>query len=447
MAEATVTLLARIYDETNEKWVLNRVPVKAGKPLATAAKGAGRFYLRYSDVVEAQLQHRNREARERAKGRTIKPWSPKSSHVVVVPVGDDLTRAFNALKQKMVERERIDKGLAAAPVISDRKTIAEAVNEYNEDNEARKAKWFAGLTEGVLAPRSVRKYRSQLSMFQENSGVTYLDEINAKVLLAYEMYLVKNLTKRAKGSQNRTIADNFMTISGWLTFHGIRMVKDRRAGKDANAPGIIKHGVLPRVKRRDKESKEPESYSPEELDSMMAVATVDEGDLIQTFLRTGFRAGEIEHLIWSDVDFKKHTVTTSDKLQFNWRMKDYEVRTIPMHPSLQKRLTARLDRMRKEGKGDSQDLVFPTAKGTPDGHHIRILHRVVKRAIAAGHEFEHSLELHNFRKTYAQRLMIAELTIEDIRLRLGHADLKTTQGYLTKSHNLNVQKEAEAFGD
>jgi len=75
-----------------------------------------------------------------------------------------------------------------------------------------------------------------------------------------------------------------------------------------------------------------------------------------------------------------------------------------------------------ETKGN---LIFPTREGKPNGHMLRVLKALAKKAGLHG-EFK----LHKFRKTYATLQHRDGVDARTIQKRLGHSDLSTTLAYL-----------------
>lgn len=78
----------------------------------------------------------------------------------------------------------------------------------------------------------------------------------------------------------------------------------------------------------------------------------------------------------------------------------------------------------REQNAQPQDLVFPNGKGKPDGHFLRKLKAIAKEAGIEG------AELHRFRKTYADTLHEEGVSVNTIRIRLGHESLDVTLAYL-----------------
>jgi integrase len=80
------------------------------------------------------------------------------------------------------------------------------------------------------------------------------------------------------------------------------------------------------------------------------------------------------------------------------------------------------DRMRQ--RNAQHDLVLPNGEGKPDGHFLRKLKAIAKKAGVEG------AELHRFRKTYADTLHEEGVSVNTIRIRLGHESLDVTLAYL-----------------
>jgi integrase len=88
-------------------------------------------------------------------------------------------------------------------------------------------------------------------------------------------------------------------------------------------------------------------------------------------------------------------------------------------------------RCRAAGQGQNaaaetqpHDLVFPNGEGKPDGHFLRRLKAIAKKADVE------SAELHRFRNTYADTLHEEGVSVNTIRIRLGHESLDVTLAYL-----------------
>ncbi len=75
----------------------------------------------------------------------------------------------------------------------------------------------------------------------------------------------------------------------------------------------------------------------------------------------------------------------------------------------------------RERNAQPHDLVFPNGEGKPDGHFLPKLKAIAKTAGAKG------ADLHRFRKTYADTMHEEGVSVNTIRIRLGHESLDVTQ--------------------
>ena len=105
--------------------------------------------------------------------------------------------------------------------------------------------------------------------------------------------------------------------------------------------------------------------------------------------------------------------------------KDYEQREVPIPAEL----AAVLRRLRRRSQ-----WVFPNHKGEREGHLLRRLKQVARRA---GVE---RATLHKFRHSYATRLLESGADIVTVQRLLGHSDLDTTRRYL----NPDVERKRAA---
>jgi integrase/recombinase XerD len=117
-----------------------------------------------------------------------------------------------------------------------------------------------------------------------------------------------------------------------------------------------------------------------------------------------------------DVDFVDGLFTVRAKA--NWKPKDYEEREIPLPDFL-------VIALKKRMLATKGSLIFPQAEGKPDGHMLRKLKYLAKRAGLHG-----QFKLHKFRKTYATLQHRAGVDARTIQKRLGHSALETTLAYL-----------------
>ena len=143
-------------------------------------------------------------------------------------------------------------------------------------------------------------------------------------------------------------------------------------------------------------------------------------------LNSGVRDAEMQNTEYADFNFEKCTLHVQPKSWRNFRLKgkskkkSAKDRFIPLPAKIPCKLT---ERMRQRG-AQSHDLVFSNGKGKPDGHFLRKLKAIAK---PAGVE---DAELHRFRKTYADTMHEEGVSVNTIRIRLGHESLDVTLAYL-----------------
>ena len=82
---------------------------------------------------------------------------------------------------------------------------------------------------------------------------------------------------------------------------------------------------------------------------------------------------------------------------------------------------------------------FQSTSGNPDGHFLRKLKAIAKKAGVEG------AELRRFRKTYADTLHEEGVSVNTIRIRLGHESLDVTLAYL-KGKDAESE-EAQEYGN
>jgi integrase len=160
-------------------------------------------------------------------------------------------------------------------------------------------------------------------------------------------------------------------------------------------------------------------YDEKDLESFFDACNPEELAVFKTFYYTGLRDQELAHLHWSDLNLRKEILTVRAKPEVGFIPKDWE-REIPLNPKLVAIL--------KELPHEHEQLVFPSFRGRPNGHLLRMLKRVVARAKLPGRWY-----LHRFRKTFATRALDLGGDIRTVQELLGHKDIATTARYLGTS--------------
>jgi integrase len=201
---------------------------------------------------------------------------------------------------------------------------------------------------------------------------------------------------------------------------------------------VVTRRDLPRYTK-----KTVDAYTEDELRALFAAANDNERLIFQFFLGSGARESEVAYACWSDINFRDKTFAVTEKRAFGFIPKDREERVIPLSDSLVKALKERYARTR------GTRLIFPNNQGRPNGHFLRMLKKLAKRAgLNCGECFNlgkgrrqscvkapvcDKFELHKFRRSFATLHHEAGVPARQIQQWLGHSDLSTTLRYLAIS--------------
>jgi integrase/recombinase XerD len=341
-----------------------------------------------------------------------------------------LDEALVILKDRNVRLYAQQNGVAlpeAAGKRSDSRTvIADAVTEYLTTGKAYEKKW------SEVTLRCYRDSTGLLLRYCSVEGVEYIQDIDKKVVLRFKPFLRELKDRYGFQISDRTVFNHFLNAVSFLNEyevdHGL---------KESDWPTF--------------EEKEVSVYSDSEFNTLLAVANVEERDVLEFFFGVNFRNGEGAHTEWHDIDFDQKEVSIYSKEQkYDWRVKDKEKRIVPVSDVLVERLR---DRRRRH---PDDILVFQNRNGRPDVHLLRIIKRVALRAgLNCGHcvsktKGKHPCKhpackdglsckhhpvckkwiIHTLRKTWAANRSRAGMDVETLRDFLGHSTLTTTQRYL-----------------
>jgi len=292
-----------------------------------------------------------------------------------------------------------------------------------------------------LRDKSVDKYKEAYDSFRgwaQRQGITHCEQIDRQTLLTFISWLVRDQELSPRTAVNKSVPV--------LTFL-----------RDIGFEIKMRKGDWPRVTEE-----QPESYELADLDRLFANMKVDQRDVYQTFLQSGFRKQEVEFLAWTDFDAKRGMLAVTKKPGLKFDVKNYVERTIPIPPALVQRLELR--RLRYP----SSVLIFETgdsnvAKGMRGGKSdTKMLEKLkaiawreglncgrcesVWKGVAAGcgeRPICRKWTLHKFRHTYATTLLHENLDIVSLQHLLGHRDIASTLKYVRA---LKSSRLAEVVG-
>jgi integrase len=356
-------------------------------------------------------------------------------------VGDSLEAATEAAETRHQALEAQKRGL----------TVTELDTLSNAGRIPIKAacEAFLKLKTGK-AKKTVAAYSLHLSDFREAIGsrVRFMDAINADAMRRYRDWMAdKDLSPKTQHTRLLTVTfllkkNGFKNPLPWDEF-----------------PVFEVEAAVP--------------FAADELKRMFAVMTPEEVIRYKFFLGSGAREQEVSFATWQDLDLQKGVFTVRAKPELGFTPKSHESRSVPLPASL---VTALKERKKK---APHARWVFVNELNEPDGHFLRKLKAIAKRAgLNCGHcttvttdlnkqqrteeveriwasqtleeqfaNFDKKMTLkrtiscadhpicqhfflHRFRKTCATRWSEAGVPVRQIQAWLGHKDLTTTMRYL-----------------
>jgi integrase len=207
---------------------------------------------------------------------------------------------------------------------------------------------------------------------------------------------------------------------------------------------VLTRADFPKVNKKVKD------YYPSPVVKAMFAAAKNLRELVMLalFYYTGCREDEVAHFRWNDIRWEAKELLVREWWKDSWTTKTDEDRIVEMPDQLIEILKRAHDllsdpvRCRKEGWlfAGKSPLIIPNMFGRPDGHLLKKVQQIAKRAGITCGECRDCVErkgrncqnfrLHKFRYTYGRVLDEGKTPIEDIRKALGHKDITTTIGYL-----------------
>ncbi|UCD27702.1 MAG: tyrosine-type recombinase/integrase [Planctomycetota bacterium] len=172
-----------------------------------------------------------------------------------------------------------------------------------------------------------------------------------------------------------------------------------------------------RLKTTD--SKLPRFLTVEECETLLKYMPDVLYPIFFTFLNTGMRKAELEHLEWNDVDFDRRRIKIHRKTDWNPKTKDREI------PINQKLYDLFLDLREKNDRGLQSNYVFPHSDGSMLKTKLR--RKLIQIAQKAG--IKDLTTLHALRHTFASQLIMRGVDLPTVQKLMGHSDIQTTMIY------------------
>jgi integrase len=180
-------------------------------------------------------------------------------------------------------------------------------------------------------------------------------------------------------------------------------------------------GLLKAEDWPDDPETEPNPYLHKEIKRMLVFADQREDLLVRFFHGAGMREQEVAHAELSDINFAKKFIQVQVKPKWNWKPKTKAgTRKVPLGDAL----------LADIQKHCSDGLLFPNpSTGRPEGHFLRLLQNLAKRAGVCGPGGK-AAGCHRFRDTFATDQVRARiLDLRDIAKIMGHENLDMMKLY------------------
>jgi integrase len=401
-----------------DKWVMAAVPVgRDGRPDAKHVEIGGRkvevsggtFYL------------------DHGYGKTRKRQA----------CGQDVESVRRAIRTQGHVLELRSRGME----VDDAPEIAESRRNRGEQLRSL-AQTFRVDPPGGFSRKSIKKYINAFDTFAdwaEGLRVFAVADVDKAMIAKYIAHLQKI------GLDASTIVPKVRIVLAELRTKGVEIKL-----QDRDLPTIVE--------------REREIYTFTELGSLLAACTLEEFEMLQTFLLTGMRRMEVAYLAWADINPTSRTVRVTAKKDLGFKPKSYEERTIPVPQRWIELMQARGERLASDGAG----LVFGTSRnwarrgsagGKADSKMLEKLKQIARRSglncgLCMGMEKGEPVScsthpvcrrwgLHKFRHTYATSMLRDKVDIVTLSKWLGHKDLATTRIYLRALEAEESQPQVE----
>jgi integrase len=257
-------------------------------------------------------------------------------------------------------------------------------------------------------PQSVQRHETAYRAIHPTFGHLRLAEISP---LAVERY------KRQRKEDN--VSE--VTINRELAFLKNLFTKAVEWGKTGENP-------VKKVRFYREDNSRTRFLTYDEEEQLLAHCKPRLRSLVTTALHTGFRASELRSLTWSDVDFRRRTITVRAAYA-----KNGEARSMPMNEVLTTTLKT-VNLQTADG-----EKVFCSRQNRPYRSFRTAFERAVRLAGLADFTFDDLLH------TFASRLVMAGVDLPTVKELLGHKDISITMRYahLSSDHKQAAVKKLE----
>jgi integrase len=236
---------------------------------------------------------------------------------------------------------------------------------------------------------------SLINILNKYFGDRYLDEITTHMVDNYKMRRIK---EAAPATVNRGLA-----LLKCMFNKAIEWEK-------------VKENPVRRVKLFKEDNKRLRFLEKEEMEALISNCCRHLKPIVIVALHTGMRRGELLHLKWHDVDFKRDII-------YLINTKNSEKREVPMNDIVKTALI-------KVHKHPRCPYIFCNRNGKPFGDIKKSFCTALRKSGIIGFHF------HDLRHTFASQLVMAGVDLNTVRELLGHKTLDMTLRYshLSQDH-------------
>jgi integrase len=251
---------------------------------------------------------------------------------------------------------------------------------------------------------------------------TYVNEIKPTDFSKFHQALWR------QGMADRTVSNKHDRLASWLTYAG------------------IDKSIIPAAPRYEEAL--PTIYERDQVSTLLGAADDYMSMVINLAWKCGLRDQELMYLEFSDINWREHTIRVQGKKEFKFKVKDSEQRDIPVMDDLFDDLKA------WEKSHPKQSLVLANGEGKPNGHLLRMLKHLAKKASlncgkcagckSKAQECE-NYTLHHFRRTYITTMLRKGWDLRTVQAWAGHSDLGSTMRYLRPAAGDEVRNKLKAM--
>ncbi|MGO9094511.1 MAG: tyrosine-type recombinase/integrase [Bryobacteraceae bacterium] len=299
--------------------------------------------------------------------------------------------AIEAQRKKRHELKAVRPGLAPKPTVEETppvRPLRKLIDHYLDQIETLKKR------------NTHRKYEAVLGRFAGHFPGRPFESMQVEELNDYVIALMR------KRMSPNTVLHNVVIVAQFF----------RRYGR----PGITRELQL-----SQKTSSLPVEYTEEDLARFFGACEGWEGALFSTLLLAGMREQEVQHLFWTDINFRLRTIRVTAKAKCGFYPKRWEEREIPVPTKL-------VEVLERHPKSSGSSFVFPSPTGNREQHMLDHCKEVAKRAALDQDRFD----LKTFRSTYATRTRRAGFDDRTVQQWMGHKSLETTMRHLVPASDV-----------